>query len=189
MRWQSTSWIQHHHEDIGDRVGLWCNLNGRMGTTTPTPTPTPTPTATPSRWHVSDRYVSPSPSPSPSPPLALPRPPSLSLSLSLSQEGVLLRDVLMYSGLLTPDRAEEVGVRHVQFEGAEGLQASIPIEKALSPYGELQRRTVFTRGSARGSARGRATKCRSKCAHLKWTLTFVYAFLTTTFQLSKVTRC
>eukprot|EP00658_Telonema_sp_P-2_P026675 TRINITY_DN20798_c0_g3_i1.p1 TRINITY_DN20798_c0_g3~~TRINITY_DN20798_c0_g3_i1.p1 ORF type:complete len:457 (+),score=118.61 TRINITY_DN20798_c0_g3_i1:37-1407(+) len=51
--------------------------------------------------------------------------------------GVLLRDVLMYSGLLTPSSAERLGVKHVQFEGAEGLMASIPVEKALSYYGDV----------------------------------------------------
>eukprot|EP00656_Telonema_subtile_P009952 TRINITY_DN14731_c0_g1_i6.p1 TRINITY_DN14731_c0_g1~~TRINITY_DN14731_c0_g1_i6.p1 ORF type:complete len:263 (-),score=57.28 TRINITY_DN14731_c0_g1_i6:64-852(-) len=38
----------------------------------------------------------------------------------------------MYSGLLTPESADRLGVKHVQFEGAEGLMASIPIDKALS---------------------------------------------------------
>jgi len=51
--------------------------------------------------------------------------------------GVLLRDVLMYSGLLTPERASEIGVKHVQFKGVDGVEASIPIEKALSPYGDV----------------------------------------------------
>ena len=43
--------------------------------------------------------------------------------------GVLLREVLMFSGLLTPASAGQLGVQHVQFEGAEGLMASIPVEK------------------------------------------------------------
>ena len=51
--------------------------------------------------------------------------------------GVPLRDVLMYSGLLTPGRAREIGVKHVQFKGVDGVMASIPIEKALSPYGDV----------------------------------------------------
>ena len=36
--------------------------------------------------------------------------------------GVLLRDVLMYSGLLRPDTATEQGVKHVHFVGADGMQ-------------------------------------------------------------------
>ena len=36
--------------------------------------------------------------------------------------GVLLRDVLMYSGLLRPDTAKAQGVKHVQFVGADGMQ-------------------------------------------------------------------
>lgn len=43
----------------------------------------------------------------------------------------------MYSGLLTPERASEIGVKHVQFKGVDGVEASIPIEKALSPYGDV----------------------------------------------------
>jgi hypothetical protein len=49
-------------------------------------------------------------------------------------EGVLLRDVLMYSGLLTPGRAHDINVQHVQFEGAEGLQVECSIHYALYPY-------------------------------------------------------
>jgi len=48
-----------------------------------------------------------------------------------------LRDVLTYSGLMTPQSAERDGVKHVIFEAIDGLQASIPIEKALSPYGDV----------------------------------------------------
>ena len=51
--------------------------------------------------------------------------------------GVLLRDVLMYSGLLTPQSAKNFGVHHVCFKAVDGVQASIPIEKALSPYVHL----------------------------------------------------
>ena len=36
--------------------------------------------------------------------------------------GVLLRDVLQYSGLLKQDTAELLGVKHCQFEAEEGLQ-------------------------------------------------------------------
>jgi hypothetical protein len=42
-----------------------------------------------------------------------------------------------YSGLLTPDSAIAMGVKHVQFKGVDGVMASIPIEKALSPYGDV----------------------------------------------------
>jgi sulfite oxidase len=52
-------------------------------------------------------------------------------------KGVLLRDVLLYSGMLTPELAESLGVRHIIFEGEDGVQASIPIEKALDPYGDV----------------------------------------------------
>lgn len=52
-------------------------------------------------------------------------------------KGVLLRDLLVYSSLLTPQVAEEAGVKHVIFVGIDDMQASIPIEKALSPYGEV----------------------------------------------------
>ena len=51
--------------------------------------------------------------------------------------GVLLRDVLLYAGLLHPETADEAGARHVQFRAVDGLSASIPIEKALSPYGDV----------------------------------------------------
>ena len=51
------------------------------------------------------------------------------LLMTSSHSKVLLSDVLMYSGLLTPQRAEEIGVKHVQFKGVDGVQASIPIEK------------------------------------------------------------
>jgi len=50
--------------------------------------------------------------------------------------GVKLRDVLMYSGLLTPERAQATGIKHVIFYGADDMQASVPIEKALSAYGD-----------------------------------------------------
>jgi len=51
--------------------------------------------------------------------------------------GVLLRDVLKHSGLLTPKTADKCGVKHVIFEGHDDMQASIPIEKALSAYGDV----------------------------------------------------
>merc|ERR1719277_1785960 len=52
-------------------------------------------------------------------------------------KGALLRDILTYSGLMTPESAERDGVKHVVFEGLDEMQASIPIEKALSVYGDV----------------------------------------------------
>jgi len=52
-------------------------------------------------------------------------------------KGVYLRDILTYSGLMTPGTAAQNGVQHVVFHGYDGMQASIPIEKALSPYGDV----------------------------------------------------
>eukprot|EP00038_Savillea_parva_P011368 m.197059 g.197059 ORF g.197059 m.197059 type:complete len:580 (-) comp19982_c0_seq1:119-1858(-) len=51
--------------------------------------------------------------------------------------GVLLRDILLYSGLLKPETAESLGVRHVQFISTDGLMASIPIHKALYLFGDV----------------------------------------------------
>ena len=39
--------------------------------------------------------------------------------------------------MLRPDTAMENGVKHVCFRGVDGVQASIPIEKALSPFGDV----------------------------------------------------
>lgn len=52
-------------------------------------------------------------------------------------KGALLRDILTFSGLMTPQSAKRDGVKHVIFEGMDDMQASIPIEKALSPYGDV----------------------------------------------------
>jgi len=52
-------------------------------------------------------------------------------------KGALLRDVLTYTGLMTPASADRDGVKHVIFEGIDNMQASIPIEKALSVYGDV----------------------------------------------------
>jgi len=52
-------------------------------------------------------------------------------------KGALLRDVLTFGGLLTPSVAEREGVKHIIFEAVDEMQASIPIEKALSPYGDV----------------------------------------------------
>jgi sulfite oxidase len=51
--------------------------------------------------------------------------------------GVLLRDVLLYSGLLSPEIAKEQGVEHICFTGQDGLMASIPMEKALGTFGDV----------------------------------------------------
>eukprot|EP00040_Diaphanoeca_grandis_P022769 m.123014 g.123014 ORF g.123014 m.123014 type:complete len:538 (+) comp28955_c0_seq1:89-1702(+) len=50
--------------------------------------------------------------------------------------GVLLRDVLVYSGLLTPEVAQSLGAHHIVFKAADGLEASIPIDKALAVFGD-----------------------------------------------------
>lgn len=50
--------------------------------------------------------------------------------------GVRLRDVLKLAGLDDPLAAEEKGFEHVRFESLDGMQASIGIEKACSPYGD-----------------------------------------------------
>merc|ERR1719240_1639321 len=52
-------------------------------------------------------------------------------------KGALLRDVLTFTGLMTPQSAQKDGVQHVIFEGMDDMQASIPIEKALSVYGDV----------------------------------------------------
>lgn len=52
--------------------------------------------------------------------------------------GVRLRDVLQRAGLDDPIAAEEkFGLQHVRFYGLDGMSASIGIEKALNPYGDV----------------------------------------------------
>merc|ERR1719399_1682230 len=51
--------------------------------------------------------------------------------------GVSLREVLMHCAGLSLEGVEWVGVKHVVFHGMDEMQASIPIEKALSPYGDV----------------------------------------------------
>jgi sulfite oxidase len=51
-------------------------------------------------------------------------------------KGALLRDVLK-SWDINEDNAEEQGFKHVQFLSADGLEASIPIRKALSRHGDV----------------------------------------------------
>ncbi|KPI37542.1 Sulfite oxidase, mitochondrial [Cyphellophora attinorum] len=53
-----------------------------------------------------------------------------------SFRGVRLRDILAHAGFdgTAEDNAE---IKHVQFQGAEAYGASIPLEKALSQYGDV----------------------------------------------------
>jgi sulfite oxidase len=51
--------------------------------------------------------------------------------------GVYLREVLMHCIGLSLEAVECNNVRHVIFHGLDDMQASIPIEKALSPYGDV----------------------------------------------------
>ena len=51
--------------------------------------------------------------------------------------GVRLRDVFAARGLGSADAAAAAGVRHVQFEGDDGVKASVPVEKALSSHGDV----------------------------------------------------
>jgi len=51
--------------------------------------------------------------------------------------GVALREVLMHCAGLSLEAVEWNGIKHVIFEGLDDMQASIPIEKALSPYGDV----------------------------------------------------
>ena len=47
-------------------------------------------------------------------------------------EGVLLRDLIM-----TRQDVKNGKVKHVHFEGIDGVKASIPIEKVMNPYGDV----------------------------------------------------
>lgn len=52
--------------------------------------------------------------------------------------GVLLKDLLAAAGLDDPIKAEEEkGLEHVRFYALDGMQASIGIEKACNPYGDV----------------------------------------------------
>lgn len=50
--------------------------------------------------------------------------------------GVRLRDILADAGF-TLDQPDSNAIQHVQFQGAEAYGASIPIDKALSRYGDV----------------------------------------------------
>lgn len=51
--------------------------------------------------------------------------------------GVYLREVLQHCAGLTLEGVEAFGVKHIVFIGMDDMQASIPVEKALSPYGDV----------------------------------------------------
>jgi len=51
--------------------------------------------------------------------------------------GVSLREVLMHCAGLSLEAVEWNGIKHVVFHAIDSMQASIPIEKALSPYGDV----------------------------------------------------
>lgn len=52
--------------------------------------------------------------------------------------GVRLKDILELAGLNDPVQAQEVwGMEHVRFHALDGMMASIPIEKAVNPYGDV----------------------------------------------------
>jgi sulfite oxidase len=51
--------------------------------------------------------------------------------------GVLLADVLKAAGLGDPEVCRQNNVKHIQFQAADGLQSSIPIESALDPFGNV----------------------------------------------------
>lgn len=51
--------------------------------------------------------------------------------------GVRLRDVLQHCAGLNSDNVESHGLEHVVFHGYDDMQASIPIQKALNPFGDV----------------------------------------------------
>jgi sulfite oxidase len=51
--------------------------------------------------------------------------------------GVYLREVLMHCAGLSLEGVSARGIEHVVFHGLDDMQASIPIEKALSPFGDV----------------------------------------------------
>lgn len=50
--------------------------------------------------------------------------------------GVLLSDLLRSVGVEAKS-AEASGIQHIQFVGAEGMEASIPVHKGLNPWGDV----------------------------------------------------
>lgn len=51
--------------------------------------------------------------------------------------GVYLREVLQHCAGLSHENVEAFEVKHVIFKSLDGMEASIPVEKALSPYGDV----------------------------------------------------
>lgn len=51
-------------------------------------------------------------------------------------EGVLLRDLLLLSNV-TDEDVLSGKVKHIQFEGEDGVKSSIPVEKAMNLYGDV----------------------------------------------------
>ena len=52
--------------------------------------------------------------------------------------GVKLRDLLKETtDILNDDNVEKLGIEHVQFQACEDMEASIPIRKAISRYGDV----------------------------------------------------
>ena len=51
-------------------------------------------------------------------------------------EGISLRDILLTSGV-TDKKVLDGKVKHIQFEGEEGVKSSIPAEKAMNIYGDV----------------------------------------------------
>eukprot|EP00596_Hydrurales_sp_CCMP1899_P000671 CAMPEP_0119043770 /NCGR_PEP_ID=MMETSP1177-20130426/25875_1 /TAXON_ID=2985 /ORGANISM="Ochromonas sp, Strain CCMP1899" /LENGTH=520 /DNA_ID=CAMNT_0007012659 /DNA_START=289 /DNA_END=1851 /DNA_ORIENTATION=+ len=52
-------------------------------------------------------------------------------------EGVRLLDVLRAAGYGDEEALAEAGIKHVQFMAAEGMEASIPLHKAMDLYGDV----------------------------------------------------
>ena len=55
----------------------------------------------------------------------------------------MLRDVLMYSGLLRPETATMLGVKHVQFKSKDGLQVEPLPSPVLPPGGGRTRNSTL----------------------------------------------
>ena len=51
--------------------------------------------------------------------------------------GVRLRDLIKHAGLEDEMAAQEQGAEHVRFHAIDGMMASIGIEKAMNPYGDV----------------------------------------------------
>ncbi|CAJ1405540.1 unnamed protein product [Effrenium voratum] len=51
--------------------------------------------------------------------------------------GVYLREVLQHCAGLSHENVEAFEVKHIIFKGLDSMEASIPVQKALSPYGDV----------------------------------------------------